>query len=41
MGESDQFIALVLFFALFVLACTQGEETTEEDDDKDDYWTDG
>jgi hypothetical protein len=41
MEDSDQFITFVLFLSLFILACTQGEETTEEDDDIDDYWSDG
>jgi hypothetical protein len=30
---------IILFFSLFILACTKGEKTTYRDKDIDDYWS--
>ena len=32
---------IIMFFSLLILAITGGEKTSHEDDDIDDYWSDG
>ena len=41
MSVFDPIGCIVMVFSLLVLACRQGGKTTKEDDDIDDYWTDG
>ena len=32
---------IIMFFSLLILSITGGEKTSHEDDDIDDYWSDG
>ena len=41
MDDFDPWGFFILFFSLLLLSCTRGEKTTEEDEEINDYWSDG
>ena len=41
MDGFDPWGFFILFFSLLILACRNGEKTTEEDDEINDYLSDG
>ena len=41
MDNSYPWAFIIMFFSSIILVFTRGEKTSHEDDDVDDYWSDG